>query len=192
MTPPSFSSSAPAAFLVAAALFALSGCSSTTNLSSGAASGLRGAEEADGSLYLQAENGESVHVHPSDTVTLTRTDGEVTEAEGSQLCRTEAGVVIRAANTTRSDCAMGTPFARWADIASIRVKQFDGAATVGVTTVAAGVVVVGVVLAAGAFSNKSKGSSEKEPSGGRQTASPSVNGRTPASPSVNGAPPAAP
>lgn len=192
VTPPSLSSSSPAAFLIAAALFALSGCSSTTNLSSGAASGLRGAEEADGSLYLQAENGESVHVHPSDTVTLTRTDGQVVEAEGSQLCRTEAGVVVRPANTTRGDCAMGTPFARWSDIASIRVKQFNGAATVGVTTIAAGVVVVGVVLVAGAFSNKSKGSSEKEPSGSRQTATPAANGRTPATPGVNGAPPSAP
>lgn len=131
-------------------------------------------------------------MHPNDTVTLTRTDGQMVRTEGSQLCRSEAGVIVRAASTTRSDCAQGTPFARWADIASIRVEQFDGAATVGITTVAAGVVVVGVALAAGAFNSKSKGSSEKEPSGGRQSASPTVNGRTPAAPGVNGAPAPAP
>jgi hypothetical protein len=141
---------------VVALSLASAACTSTTTLPPEAAGGLRDPVAVDGTLELRASNGEHAFVHAGDSVLLTRSDGRSMRAKGKDLCRNREGVVIRMQD---APCQAGVPFARWEELASIEVKQFDGAGTVGLVTVGAAALVA-LAAAGGAFNDrKSSGKS---------------------------------
>jgi hypothetical protein len=154
-------------------VFSLLGCTSNATLSGPQSGGLAGAREGSNeTIRLVDQRGEIVYLHPDATLTISTSDGDTTEVRGKELCRSIQGISLRNGDS----CARSAWIASWEEISSIEVEQFNGAATVAISTVAA-VLVVGalIVLASDSKAKKS------EPAGPKKTE------RTLASPSSGGA-----
>jgi hypothetical protein len=131
-------------------------CSTQTTLPAATAVGLSGAMEGDdGTVRLVDAHGDELHLRSGDSLTIATTAGAVTEVPASRMCRSAEGLSMR---VERGSCANATWIAAWDELASIHVDQFDGAATVAVSTAAAVIVVGIIVVAASSKDDGSKGS----------------------------------
>jgi hypothetical protein len=154
-------------------VFSLLGCTSNATLSGPQINGLASAREGSNeTIRLVDSRGETVYLQPDASLTISTSDGATTEARGKDLCRSIQGISLRNGDS----CAQSTWIASWDEITGIEVEQFNGAATVAISTVAA-VLVVGalIVLASDSKTKKS------------ETPAPRKTERTLASPSPGGA-----